>query len=108
MELEIIKNEEKRMNTIMFLFYVIVIMTAFLFVVLFNHGGARDSIVLSMIVCSLIVRALEKRLGKYAKYLYVSILPLLGAVTMVVGRPGAFGAGVYRVRNRQLYSFCRT
>ena len=45
-----------------------------------------------MVVCSFATRAMEKRLGRYAKYAYISILPVLGAVTMVVGTPGAFGA----------------
>ena len=90
MELEIIKNEEKRMNRIMFIFCSIIPVVAFLYVLFFNHGGARDSIALSMVVCSLIVRALEKKLGKYAKYVYICILPILGAVTMVAGIPGAF------------------
>lgn len=46
----------------------------------------------SMVVCSFATRAMEKRLGRYAKYAYISILPVLGAATMVVGTPGAFGA----------------
>ena len=91
-ELDIIKNEEKWMNTIMFLFCAVIPIVAFLFVILFNHGGFRDSIALTMVPCSIIVRVLQKRLGKYAKYLYISIVPALGAVTMVVGTPGVFGA----------------
>ena len=92
MDLEILKNEEKRMNLIMFLFVAVIPITAFGYVMLFNNGAARDVIVLSMTVCSLLVKAFEKILGKYAKYFYVSILPLMGVVTIILGSPAAFGA----------------
>ena len=45
-------------------------------------------------VGSLCVKALEKPLGAKAKYLYVSLLPLIGAVVLVLGNPGVFGAMV--------------
>lgn len=40
MELEILKNEEKRTNFVMFLFYSAVPVVAFLYVFLFNGGTA--------------------------------------------------------------------
>lgn len=92
MELEILKNEEKRTNFIMFLFYVAVPIVAFLYVLFFNGGAARDGIVLSMLVINLIIKALEKKIGKYAKYFYVSIMPVCGAITIVFGTPAGFGA----------------
>ena len=92
MDLEILKNEEKRMNLIMFLFVAVIPVSAFGYVMLFNNGTARDTIVLVMPVCSLLVKAFEKVLGKYAKYLYISILPVIGVVTIVAGSPAAFGA----------------
>lgn len=92
MELEILKNEEKRTNFVMFLFYSAVPVVAFLYVFLFNGGTARDSIVLIMVAVNLIIKALEKPIGKYAKYLYVSILPVCGAITIVFGTPAAYGA----------------
>lgn len=94
MELEILKNEEKRTNFIMFLFYAAVPIVAFLYVLLFNGGAARDSIVLIMVAANLLIKVFEKSLGKYAKYLYVSILPVGGAITIVFGTPAAFGAMV--------------
>ena len=94
MELEILKNEEKRTNFIMFLFYAAVPIVAFLYVLLFNGGAARDSIVLIMVAANLLIKVFEKNLGKYAKYLYVSILPVGGAITIVFGTPAAFGAMV--------------
>ncbi len=92
MELEILKNEEKRMNLIMFLFLAAIPCVALGYVLLFNGGTARDCIVLTMVLADLIVKLLEKPLGKYAKYAYISILPICGAVTIVCGNPASFGA----------------
>ena len=92
MELKILKNEEKRTNFIMFLFYAVIPVVAFLYVFLFNGGAPRDAIVLLMVLGGVIVKLLENMLGKYAKYLYVSILPVFGAVTIVFGTPRGFGA----------------
>ncbi len=94
MNLEILKNEEKRMNLIMFIFLSIIPIVAFVYVLLFNGGQAKDSIALIMVVVCLITKALEKVLGKYAKYIYISILPFCGAIVIVLGTPGCFGAMV--------------
>lgn len=94
MNIEILKNEEKRMNLIMFVFLTVIPVVAFLYVLLFNGGTMRDSIALIMVGCSLLTKLLEKIWGKYAKYIYISILPVMGAVTIVVGTPGCFGAMV--------------
>ena len=94
MELEILQNEEKRMNMILFLFLVSIPVVAFFYVLLFNGGGIRDAVVLLMVVSALIIKALEKQLGANAKYLYISVLPLFGAVTLAAGTPGTFGAMV--------------
>lgn len=94
MELEILKNEEKRTNFIMFLFFSVIPVVAFLYVLLFNGGAVRDGVVLLMVAANVLVKLLEKPLGKYAKYLYVSIMPICGAVTIVFGTPAGFGAMV--------------
>ncbi len=94
MDLEILKNEEKRMNLIMFIFLAVIPIVAFVYVLLFNGGALKDSIAILMVFASLITKALEKFLGKFAKYIYISILPVLGAVTIVLGTPGCFGAMV--------------
>ena len=91
---EILKNEEKRMNFIMFLFYAAIPLVAFLYVLFFNGGSMRDSIALIMVLIGVLVKIFEKPLGRYAKYLYVSILPVIGAVTIIVGTPAGFGAMV--------------
>ncbi len=92
MDLEILKNEEKRMNLIMFLFVAVIPITAFGYVMFFNNGALRDIIALSMTVCSLLIKAFEKLLGKYAKYFYISVLPVFGVVTIVAGTPAVYGA----------------
>lgn len=92
MELRVLKDEEKLMNLIFFLFLVAIPIVAFLYVLFFNGGGMRDSVALIITLASLIIKALEKPLGAKAKYLYVSALPVLGAVILVAGTPGVFGA----------------
>lgn len=92
MELEILKNEEKRMNMILFLFLCVIPVVAFFYVLLFNGGSGRDAVVLVMVVSSALIKLLEKKLGSYAKYFYISVLPIFGAVTIVAGTPGVFGA----------------
>lgn len=94
MSLEILKGEEKRMNLIMFIFLSVIPIVAFLYVLLFNGGSARDSIVLLITLCGILIRVMERGLGKYAKYLYISALPVIGAIVIVVGTPACFGAMV--------------
>lgn len=92
MEVKMLKDEEKNMNKIMFLVDMVVPVAALMFVLLFLKGTAIDSVVLLMSVASILVRIFEKKLGKIAKYMYLSIIPVLGAVTIVVGNDGKFGA----------------
>ncbi|MBQ7065523.1 MAG: chemotaxis protein [Lachnospiraceae bacterium] len=92
MELNVLKNEEKLMNMIMFLFNLCIPVVAFTYVMLFNGGTWKDAIVLIMPVLSLLVKIFEKVLGGYAKYFYISIIPIIGAVTIAYGNDGVFGA----------------
>ena len=95
MELQILKNEEKRMNVIMFLFLAVIPIVAFTYVLLFNGAEfKRDSIVLLMVLGNLLVRLFQKQLGKYAKYFYIAILPVIGSVVIVLGTPACYGAMV--------------
>lgn len=92
MDLEILKNEEKRMNMLMFLFLAVIPVVAFVYVLLFNGGQARDAVCLLIVLASFLIKMFEKILGKWAKYLYISVLPLFGAVTIVAGGPATYGA----------------
>ena len=94
MELEILKNEEKRMNMILFVFLDVIPIVAVVYVLLFNGGSSRDAVALAMVAASLLIKVFEKKLGAYAKYMYISVLPLFGALTLGVGTPGVFGAGM--------------
>ena len=106
MNLEILKNEEKRVNFIMFLFYAAIPISAFLFVLFFNGGSIKDIIVLLMTLSGVIIKVFEKPLGKFAKYLYVSILPVFGAITIAFGTPGVFGAMVEAYLFSIIHSSC--
>lgn len=92
MELQVLKDEEKRMNFIFFVFLVAIPIVAFLYVLLFNGGGLRDGVAVLISLGGLGTRLFEKSLGARAKYLYVSCLPLIGTVLLVAGTPGVFGA----------------
>lgn len=94
MDLEILKNEEKRMNLVMLGFLIVIPIVAFVYVLLFNGASARDGVVLLMTVCGLLTKVLEKVLGRYAKYLYIASLPVVGCITIIAGTPGCFGAMV--------------
>lgn len=92
MNLNVLKNEEKQMNFIMFLANVAIPAVAFLFVLLFLKGTIKDAIVFLMALFSVLIRVFEKRLGKFAKYLYVCILPVVGAIVITFANDGKFGA----------------
>ena len=93
MNLQIIKNEEKRMNLIMFAFWGFLIpIAAVLFVMLFLEGTIADTSALLMVVSAIIIRVFEGKLGSKAKYLYACLMPIGGAIVMVVGNDGKFGA----------------
>lgn len=92
MSLEVLKNEEKLMNRILFLFDAVIPIVAFFYVILFNGGTMIDAVVLIMTALAVLTKLLEGVLGKYAKYSYINIIPVIGAITIVVGNDGVFGA----------------
>ena len=93
MQLELLKNEERQMNFIMFLAWGFLIpIAAVMFVMLFLDGTVKDTVALLMVVFGVLIRIFEKSLGAKAKYLYASLMPVFGAVTIVVGNDGKFGA----------------
>lgn len=92
MALEILKNEEKLMNNIMFLFNTAIPIVAVAYVMLFNGGSWIDAVALIMTALSILTKIFEGVLGKYAKYIYTNILPVIGALTIAVGNDGVFGA----------------
>lgn len=92
MELRVLKNEEKRMNFILFLFTSIIPPFAFAYVMLFNNGCIRDAVVFIIPFVSILIRLFEKKLGKYAKYLYILIYQIGAVLAITIGNDGSFGA----------------
>lgn len=45
-----------------------------------------------MVAASIVIRIFEKKLGRLAKYLYISIMPVFGAVVIFFANDGKFGA----------------
>lgn len=92
MELEILKNEEKRQNLLMAVFLVAIPVIATAYVLLFNGGIAKDCIALSISAGGILIKLLEKKLGKFAKHCYIAALPLLGAIVICFCKPASFAA----------------
>lgn len=92
MKLDILKDVEKQMNLIMFLASSVIPIAACIYVLLFLGGTAIDSVVLLMTLSSVFIRLFEKKLGRLAKYFYVSTMPFWGIIVIVVADDGRFGA----------------
>lgn len=92
MGLKILENEEKQMNFIMFLLMIGVPVAALGFVLIFLQGTLKDCSILIMPVISIAIRIYEKKLGGYAKYLYMAIMPVSGAFLLAFTNDGKFGA----------------
>lgn len=92
MNLNILKNEEKQMNNIMFIMNMLVPVCAFSWVKLLLNGTIKDSIIFLMFIATIVLKLLERYTGKYTKYLQISIMPIVGAITIVFANDGLFGA----------------
>lgn len=92
MKPEVLKNEERQMNMIMFLTLSIVPIAAFAFVMLFLQGTMIDALVFLMGGGAALVKLFENKLGALAKYLYVSIMPVMSVIIIVGANDGKFGA----------------
>lgn len=92
MKLNVLRNEEKQMNLIMFLANLAIPIVALAFVVLLLGGGPKDSLILIMSAGGIMIRIFEKPLGSIAKYLYVCLMPVVGVIVIVGANDGKFGA----------------
>ncbi|WP_331654664.1 hypothetical protein, partial [Anaerosporobacter sp.] len=92
MNLNVLKNEEKQMNLIMFCVNMGIPIAAFSFVMLFLGGTAKDASIFIMALIAIPTKLFEKQLGAFAKYIYVSIMPVVGAIVIVFANDGKFGA----------------
>ncbi len=84
MQLQSMKNEEKLINNILFLYILGVAISGWAFVMIFLNGGPRECIFLLTGLAAVITKLFEKNLGSRAKYVYACIPPVLGAVTAAV------------------------
>lgn len=75
------KNEEKLVNNIMFLYILGVAIAGWGFVMIMLKGGIRECIFLLSGVCAVLTKLAEKQLGSRTKYVYACIPPVMGAIT---------------------------
>lgn len=78
------KDSEKVGNMFMFAYACIIAVAGWAAVMMLLHGGARECVFLLGGVGAIITKLFEKRLGKAAKYVYVCIPPVIGAITCAV------------------------
>ncbi len=84
MQLKSMKNEEKLVNNIMFIYILGVGFAGWGFVMVLLNGGIRECIFLLSLVCAVVTKIFEKQLGSRAKYVYACIPPVIGAITAAV------------------------
>lgn len=84
MQLQSIKNEEKLINNILFIYILVVAISGWAFVMIFLNGGVRECIFLLSGLSAIITKLFEKMLGSKAKYVYACIPPIIGAITAAV------------------------
>ena len=84
--------KEKELNHIVFIVSFLVSVIAFFFVMLFLNGSTEDMAVFFIGAGCILVKILEKRLGKYAKYCYISILPIGTAIVIAADHSGRYQA----------------
>lgn len=88
------KNENKIVNIVIFLFYLIIPIVGCTAVMVFLKGQPTDFILLSCSVLGIIVFVLHKILGKAVKYMYACIMPLVGVIVTMADGVGETGGYV--------------
>lgn len=89
MQVQSMKNEEKLVNNIMFIYILGVAIAGWGFVMIFLSGGIRECIFLLSGLCAILTKVFEKQLGCKAKYVYACIPPIIGAITAATCGPSA-------------------
>lgn len=84
MQMQSMRNEEKLVNNIMFIYILGVAIAGWSFVMLFLNGGIRECFFPLSGVCAILTKVFEKRLGSKAKYVYACIPPIIGAMTAAI------------------------
>lgn len=86
------RNEERQMNFIMFCANLLVPAVAFVWVRFLLGGTSRDAIVFIIALAAFFVKIFESRLGNYAKYFHISLIPIGVPITVAYSNDGLFGA----------------
>lgn len=94
MQMQSMKNEEKIVNTVMFVYILGISVSGWAFVMIFLKGGIQECTFLLTGVGAVLTRIFEKRLGEKAKYFYACIPPVIGALTAAAGSTSASGGYV--------------
>ena len=84
MQFESIKNAEKSVNNMMFIYILGIAISGWSFVMVFLNGGIRECIFLLSGLSAILTKVFEKKLGGAAKYIYACIPPVIGAITCAV------------------------
>lgn len=84
MQLQSMKNEEKLVNNILFIYILGVAISGWAFVMIFLSGGLRECTFLLSGLSAVLTKVFEKKLGSKAKYVYACIPPVIGAITAAV------------------------
>ena len=84
MQFESIKNAEKSVNNMMFIYILGIAISGWSFVMVFLNGGIRECIFLLSGLSAILTKVFEKKLGGVAKYIYACIPPVIGAITCAV------------------------
>ncbi len=84
MQMQSMKNEEKLVNNIMFIYILGVAVAGWSFVMLFLNGGIRECFFPISGVCAILTKVFEKKLGTKAKYVYAAIPAVIGAMTAAI------------------------
>lgn len=89
MQVQSMKNEEKLVNNIMFIYIFGVAIAGWGFVMILLNGGLRECIFLLSGICAILTKVFEKQLGSKVKYIYACIPPIIGAITAAFCGPSA-------------------
>ncbi|MCR3760147.1 chemotaxis protein [Clostridium felsineum] len=92
MNSNLLNKTEKKMNFYLFAIDFSMPFIAFAFIELFLNGTSKDVVSFVGSAFALLIKIFEKPLNKYAKYLYISVVPVMGAIVIAYSNDGKFGA----------------
>lgn len=94
MQIQSIRNEDKLVNKVMFIYILGISIAGWSFVMIFLKGGIQECTFLLTGFSAILTKIFEKKLGEKAKYFYACIPPIIGAITVAVGSTSASGGYV--------------